>query len=56
MKHIVRQQVAQEAGISEDQAEAAVKAFVGYLKMRLPAEINDEVFNSVIGEDNIELQ
>lgn len=56
MKHIVRQQIAQEAGISESQAEAAVNALVGYFKMRLPEEINNEIYNSVVGEDNIEHQ
>ncbi|CAG7628928.1 hypothetical protein ACFQI7_15655 [Paenibacillus allorhizosphaerae] len=52
MKHIVRQQVAEEAGITEDQAEKAVEALVGYFKMRLPEEINSEIYNSLIGEDN----
>ncbi|WP_162848350.1 hypothetical protein [Paenibacillus nanensis] len=56
MKHMVRQHVAQEAGISEAQAEAAVNALVDYLKMRLPVEINNEVYNSLVGEDNIEFQ
>jgi CRISPR/Cas system type I-B associated protein Csh2 (Cas7 group RAMP superfamily) len=54
MKHIVRQQVAQEAGITEDQAEKAVEALVGYFKMRLPEETNSEIYNSLIGDDNID--
>lgn len=52
MKHIVKQQVAEEAGITEQQAERAVEALVSYFKIRLPQEVNNEIYNSLVGEDN----
>lgn len=52
MKHMIRQQVAEEAGITEQQAERAVEALVGYFKMRLPEDLNNEIYNSLVGEDN----
>ncbi|WP_144029021.1 DUF2780 domain-containing protein [Paenibacillus rigui] len=52
MKHMVRQQIAAEAGITEHQAEKAAEALLGYFKTRLPEEINSELYNSIIGEDN----
>jgi len=52
MKHIVRQQIAEEAGITEQQAEKAAEALLGYFKTRLPEEINNELTSSLIGEDN----
>ncbi|GAA4880199.1 hypothetical protein GCM10023310_70480 [Paenibacillus vulneris] len=54
MKHSVKQQIAAEAGITEYQAEKAADALLGYFKTRLPVEINDELYNSLIGEDKLD--
>ncbi|MBP1153681.1 MULTISPECIES: hypothetical protein [unclassified Paenibacillus] len=51
MKHIIREHVANEAGITEPQAEKAVSAMVGYFKTRLPVEINNEIEGLLTGED-----
>ncbi|WP_197080942.1 hypothetical protein [Gordoniibacillus kamchatkensis] len=49
MKHIVAKQVAEEAGITEPQAELAVEAVIGYLKTRMPKETAEEVENLFLG-------
>jgi uncharacterized protein (DUF2267 family) len=54
MKHIVRDRVASEAGITEPQAERAVEAVVEYFKTRLPSEVNDEIQGLLAGEDRKE--
>lgn len=45
MKHILSKQVAEEAGITEPQAELAVEAMVGYLKSRMKKETAEEIQN-----------
>jgi len=52
LKHSVRKQIAEEAGITELQAEKAAEALLGYFKTRLPEEINNDLNSSLIGEDN----
>lgn len=52
MKHIVAKQVAEEAGITEPQAELAVEAVIGYLKTRMPAETAVEVESLFLGTDD----
>ncbi|CAH1232700.1 hypothetical protein PAECIP111891_07071 [Paenibacillus allorhizoplanae] len=54
MKHIVREHIASEAGISEFQAEKAVEAVIDYFKTRLPVEVNNEIQGCLFGEDNHE--
>ncbi|WP_171685429.1 hypothetical protein [Paenibacillus planticolens] len=54
MKHIVRDHVAKEAGISEFQAEKAVDAVVDYFKTRLNVEVNNEIQGVLFGEDRHE--
>ncbi|MBD0381213.1 hypothetical protein [Paenibacillus sedimenti] len=51
MKHIVRDHVASEAGITEIQAEKAVEAVVDYFKTRLPVEVNNEIQGALNGID-----
>jgi nucleoid DNA-binding protein len=53
MKHIVTKQVADEAGITEPQAEKAVDALIGYFKTRLPVETNNEIQGLITGEDEM---
>lgn len=54
MKHIVREHIASEAGISEFQAEKAVEAVIDYFKTRLTVEVNNEIQGCLFGEDNHE--
>lgn len=54
MKHIITKQVAEEAGITEPQAEKAVDALVGYFKTRLPVETNNEIESLITGEDKLD--
>jgi uncharacterized protein (DUF2267 family) len=54
MKHIIRDRVASEAGITEPQAERAVEAVVEYFKTRLPFELNNEIQSLLAGEDRNE--
>jgi nucleoid DNA-binding protein len=51
MKHIIRDRVASEAGITEPQAERAVEAVMDYFKTRLPTEMNIEIESLLVGED-----
>ncbi|WP_171653828.1 hypothetical protein [Paenibacillus foliorum] len=53
MKHIITKQIADEAGITEPQAEKAVDALIGYFKTRLPVETNNDIQSLIIGEDNM---
>lgn len=50
MKHILAKQVAEEAGITEPQAEQAVEAVVGYLKTRIKKETAEEIQNLFVVE------
>ncbi|MFC0211498.1 hypothetical protein ACFFK0_03375 [Paenibacillus chartarius] len=51
MKHILSKQVAEEAGITEPQAEKAVEAMVGYLKTRIPKETAAEIQNLFLADN-----
>lgn len=53
MKHMVTKQVADEAGITQPQAEKAVDALIGYFKTRLPEEMNNEIQSLIAGEDEM---
>jgi hypothetical protein len=52
MKHILSKQVAEEAGITEPQAEQAVEAMIGYLKTRVKKETAEEIQNLFVVDVN----